>query len=192
MKRHLAHGLLLTALVLACGCVTTQPWIANFQTSGPAYVWCLWDARVHVTQDTVNHGQDLPGLAGRLYLSDTDFRNMDKSYLERGDGKLNVELFDTTNVKAGGERVRLGSWQLDGPTLVKLMRKDEKVGWGYTLFLPWPDYQPSVKRVELVVCYTPTGGYPMYAKPSPITLTNEIMTTVSQKLVSQYTPLPTK
>ncbi len=194
MKRNIQRVLLLAVLLLGPGCVSTQPWISNFQETPalPAYVWCLWDARVHETQDVVNGGRSLPGLAGRLYVCDPDFKPMDKSFLEKGDAKLNVELFDISNATPGAEPVRLGGWQLDGPTLVKFLRKDDKVGWGYTLFMPWPDYRPDIKRVEITVCFTPAHGSPMYASPTPMSLRNEISSTRTQKVVGQFTPTMAK
>ncbi len=194
MKRNLLRMFMLAALILGTGCVTSQSWVADFHepAAAPAYVWCLWDSRVHETQDTVNGGRSLPGLAGRLYVCNADFKPMDKSYLEKGDAKLNVELFDTSDTTPGVEPVRLGGWQMDGATLVKFLRKDDKVGYGYTLFMPWPDYQPGIKRVEITLCYTPAHGSPMYASPTRISLRNEINSTHTQRVVGQTTPTISK
>src|SRR5262249_19841415 len=56
-------------------------------------------------------------------------------------------------------------------TLRRLLKKD-RIGWGYTLFLPWSTYRPEVTQVRLRVCYQPAQGSPIYAAESSTSLTS--------------------
>ena len=57
----------------------------------------------------------------------------------------------------------LGSWTFDQDTLAKLRTIDERFGPCYALFLPWPDYNPVVKRVRITTHYEPKAGRPLLA-----------------------------
>jgi len=68
------------------------------------------------------------------------------------------------------------------------------IGWGYTLFLPWPDYKPDVTRIQLRVRFEPAkGGLAMYANSEPMTLDNglnkaPVVTNSDQLLVPANQP----
>ena len=47
------------------------------------------------------------------------------------------------------------------------------IGWGYTLFLPWPEYDRSVKRVVVQVSYHPEKGSPVFGQRSTVTFRDE-------------------
>jgi hypothetical protein len=148
------------------------PWTANQE---PPVVVCqvhsCWDNRVQVTQDVVNGGRPLPGLAGRVYLFGEKF-----GIPLKGDGgSVAVDLYDMTHLQPGAEPKYLERWQLDAGSVAKLLRRD-KIGWGYTLFLPWGTYSPEITRVRLNICYTPAKATPIYAEPANITLHNDAPT----------------
>jgi hypothetical protein len=102
------------------------------------------------------------GLAGRLYL----FGSQVKRPLV-GDGTLIVDLYDDT-CDPKPDRP-LEEWRFDKATLQRLEREDA-VGLGYTLFLPWGTYRPEINRVHLRVCYEPAHGTPLYAENPPMSL----------------------
>src|SRR5262249_32724616 len=129
-----------------------------------------FDARIQVTQDIVNGGRPLPGLAGRLYLMGSEL-----GIPVKGDGgAVAVDLYDVSHAQAGVPPMLLERWQLQPDYLAKLLRKD-KIGWGYTLFLPWSTYRPDVSRVQLNVCFIPPNGNPVYAAPEVLTLRSQVI-----------------
>lgn len=164
-------------LLLTAGCVTTHPWITPPEAPPPVcQVQAIWEGRVQVTQDVVNGGRPLPGLAGRLYLFGEEIK-----YPERGDGTVSVELFDLSNVPSGAQPQRLEQWNIDAVSLSKLLRKD-KIGWGYTLFLPWATYRPDITRVQLNLCYTPAKGTPLYSSPATVNLGSQATLTQTRQV----------
>jgi hypothetical protein len=85
-----------------------------------------------------------------------------------------VDLYDPNRPENDGSGVPLGQWRYDSVTLQRLLRKD-MIGWGYTLFLPWPDYKPEVTRIQLRLRFEPAkGGMAMYANSEPMTLDNGV------------------
>ena len=174
----MSGALVLALLLLTPGCVTTQSWV-NSPEPAPSVcqVHTYWEGRIQVTQDVVNGGRPLPGLAGRLYLFGTEIK-----FPEKGDGSVVVDLYDASNTQPGIQPKHIERWQFDAGNLNKLLRKD-KIGWGYTLFLPWPNYTPDITRVQLNVCYTPAKGNPLYAPPSTISLRNQATLTQTRQIV---------
>lgn len=177
-KRHVGWFVLLLA-PLVFGCVTTQSFLGSECGCGPvSQVAVTWESRMQVTQDSVNGGRPLPGLAGRMYLFGPDL-----GFTQKGNGTVTVDLFDTSACVPGqaqAEPKHLERWQFDAVSLNKLLRKD-KIGWGYTLFLPWPTYKPEITRVRLNVCYLPASGTPLYAEPASLNLgTRANLTQTSQ------------
>jgi hypothetical protein len=167
-------------LLVSPGCVNTQPWIAKEEPSpGICQIHAFWDNQVRVTQDVANKGQPLPGLAGRLYLMGPEFGKT-----EKGDGSVTVDMYDITSAQPGTQPRHLERWQLDNGNLAKLFRKD-KIGWGYTLFLPLSPYSPEIQRVELKVCYAPAKGTPVYAEPTPLSLHNQLTFSQTRQLAVQ-------
>jgi hypothetical protein len=180
MTFHRRLGALIVALVLlATGCVTTQPWTSSNETA-PAVcqVHGFWDGRIQETQDIVNGGQPLRGLAGRVYLFGPQFGVPVKG----GDGTIAVDLYDVSNTQPGAQPKRLERWQFDAANLNNLLRKD-KIGWGYTLFLPWSTITPDISRIQLNVCYTPAKGTPLYGEPTPISLRNQATLTQTRQVI---------
>jgi hypothetical protein len=174
--------LVLALLLIVPGCVTTLPWTSNQEAApGICQVIALWEGRIVTTQDVVNGGQPLSGLAGRMYLYGPEFK-----YPEKGDGAVAVDLYDVTNLPPGGQPKLLERWQLDPGNLAKLLRKD-KIGLGYTLFLPWSTYRPDITRVQLNICYTTAKGAPVYSQPTTISLRNEATLTQTRQVGGQST-----
>jgi hypothetical protein len=155
-------------------------WTANQKL---AVVWqadSCWDNRIQVTQDVVNGGQ-LPGLVGRLYLFGEEFGIP----LKAEGGSVAIDLYDMTHVPPGTSPKRLERWEIDADTMAKLLRRD-KIGWGYSLFLPWSTYRPEITHVRLNICYTPAKGTPVYAEPALVTLRNDAPT----EQVQRVSPVP--
>src|SRR5437867_11762780 len=109
VRRALAPFLVL----LLPGCVTTQSWFAQSEAA-PAIsqVAMNWEGRILVTQDSVNGGRPLPGLAGRLYLFGTDM-----GIPQKGDGIVAVDLYDVSNNQPGVQPKHLERWQFDNTSL---------------------------------------------------------------------------
>ncbi|MBM3997126.1 MAG: hypothetical protein FJ303_23695 [Planctomycetes bacterium] len=159
------------AILPSIGCttfqtLTTNKWLDGSWVDGGADhavndVMTLWDNRVRITQDSVNSGRPLPGLVGRIYLFSND-RNVDAA------GFLVVTMHDAS--KPNGEK--LAEWRFD-PKSLKLLKRKDHLGDGYTLFLPWEDYRPEMRQVKLQACYVPQKGAPRYTDPSRVTLQTE-------------------
>ena len=109
--------------------------------------------------DFASHA-DGRGLAGRVYVFSSEF-----GVPEKGDGSVAVDLYDVSNPQPGVQPKRLERWQLDAGNLSKVIRKD-KIGWGYTLFLPWSTIREGISSVHLAVKYTPKAGAPLFFIPS--------------------------
>ncbi len=122
----------------------------------------FWDNRMRVTEDSVNGGAPLPGLAGRLLLLN------DNATVE-AKGSVVVQVFDMTNAKKGAPPLEVGTWTFPALALKKLKKRDG-IGDGYTLFLPWSGYHPEVREVKVQVCYKPENGAARYSSPSQVTL----------------------
>ena len=120
-----------------------------------------------VTQDIVNQGAPLKGIAGRLYLFGPD------GFPLVGEGSVTVDLCDMTPETTGGQPKLIERWEIDRETLRKLAKKD-MIGWGYTLFLPWSTYRPEINRVQLQVRYAPDKGLPLFSSQSMVTLRTEM------------------
>ncbi|MCI0378727.1 MAG: hypothetical protein L0215_14055 [Gemmataceae bacterium] len=161
-------GLLLAAALP--GCVTQQPFMA-LRPSEPTPVVCqahaYWEGRVFISQDTENGGAPVPVLAGRLYLFGTEVGHPFKAR-----GKVMVDLLDVTKVTQGAAPVFMDRWELSADTLERLARQDT-IGWGYTLTLPWRSYRPDIRHVQLRLCFTPEKGNLIFAPPSTVALRSD-------------------
>jgi hypothetical protein len=181
------------ALVLAplCGCVVTNPFQASKEEPPLGFaqkVEAAWEGRVMVTQDIVNNGAPLKGIAGRLYLFGAD------GFPLVGEGSVTVDLCDVTPETTGGQARLIERWEIDRETLRKLAKKD-MIGWGYTLFLPWSTYRPEINRVQLQVRYAPDKGLPLFSSQSVISLPTEAphVTITTRQVVpgAPTVPVPT-
>lgn len=167
---------------VVAGCVTTEtvhrPPPEPIPTGAVHQVHAAWEGRLMVTQDVVNNGVPLIGLAGRMYLFGPQV-----GYPVQGDGMAIIDLHDATQANAQTKPQLLERWEIDAVTLKRLMKKDT-IGWGYTLFLPWKTYRPEITKVQLQIRYVPEkGGLPLFSPPSMITLNNDTQINVTQRQV---------
>jgi hypothetical protein len=117
-----------------------------------------WNNSVAVAPDTVNGGRPQPGLMGRVV-----FFAQDMTVPREADGTLTVELFDPAQHGPDGGPRLLEKWIIV-PDKFRLLKRQDIVGTGYSLFLPWSTYRPDLKQVHLRTCFQPrAGGAPMYA-----------------------------
>lgn len=176
VQPRLALSRLLARLATLCGlalwagpgCVTTSNFFAlpgHDCVESASAVQSWWDPRVRIARDSVNGGAPLPGLAGRLYVLDA------KEWPVACKGRLVVDLYDVTCAGGAAEKL-LERWQIDNDTLQRLRRRD-KIGEGYTLFLPWSTNRPEITRVRLHITFFPEKGAPLYADPVTLTPRNE-------------------
>ena len=166
-RRGLGLGWAAGLLTVASGCVPLESFLAQVAPPPGAAVCqvvATWQNKVMFTPDPVHGGTLTPGLAGRLYLfgPQIDFPLV-------GDGAVVIDLYDDNPAGAGKPPVHLERWQIDRDTLKRLLRQDA-IGWGYTLFLPWATYKPETTHVRLTLCYVPAQGIPLYAPPTTLTL----------------------
>ena len=120
-----------------------------------------------------------PALAGRLYLFGTVVGDQ-----IAGDGSVVVEMFDESE---DGESIKREQWEIDAQTLQRVMHLD-RIGWGYTLFLPSAEYKPEMSKLRMMHLATrrPGHGNPVYAD-SVVTLGTSPNATVESSK-----PLPGK
>lgn len=130
----------------------------------------IWDGRVHMTQDSVNGGRPLPGLVGRVYLKN-------EGDAVEAQGAITVIVHDVSGTDKGAEPRALATWKFDAQTLKRLKRNDY-LGEGYTLFLPWEEYHPAIQRVRVQVAYQPPNGLPHYDSPTTLNLQSDAPTAV--------------
>ena len=137
---------------------------------------------IRVADDTQNPGRQIPGLAGRVWLFAEEGRK-----LAIARGMIEAELYDMTPVASGGLAVKLVQWKFH-PSDLHQLRREDKIGMGYSLFLPWEEYRPEVKRVQLRLTYTDEKGVRHAAQPSTMTLRG--MEEAPQVHVEQRTNVP--
>jgi hypothetical protein len=167
-----AHQLQWVSLVgLLCsvfaGCAPLVPFTAPTNEAPKPSLNCCqavaqWSNRVHYEPDPSNGGVPTPGIVGRFYLFDSQVRD---SLV--GNGSVLVSLFDDSGPTHNEKPIEI--WFIDAETLQRLLRQDT-IGWGYTLFLPWTTYRREITNVHLTVRYDPKQGSPLYTPSSPLTL----------------------
>jgi hypothetical protein len=121
-----------------------------------------WCNQVMTTSNTENDNRPVQGLAGRLYVFSEE---IGRPLEAPGAVTIVVYAVDKDN-KVGPP---LATWNFDSATLRKLGRKDA-IGFGYTLFLPWLEYKPEIRRVQLDVRYVPDGGQALFAPSTTLAL----------------------
>ena len=172
---HAAPGGSLTLLglvgCLAAGCVTP----GNLWSPGggkakeaPCNVVVRWVNEINHAPDPFHGGAATPGLLGRVYL----FGEPMATPLH-ADGALYVELYAGAGPVAGGPPMQPAEkWHIRAEDVARLERQDI-VGCGYNLFLPWPGYRPDLAEVTLRVCYLPRNGTPLWGSNTTIQLDAE-------------------
>jgi hypothetical protein len=160
MDARCLGAIMILGLALLPGCASVDS-NAKGGVSPPvapvAQLQALWQNRVITTPDVAHKGASLPGLVGRVYLLGTDLTQPVK-----GDGTLLVDLYDADQNTPQGQQRLLEHYEFPKKVLDQLLRKDV-VGWGYTVFLPWPEYQPDIKHVELRASYNRANGTTVFS-----------------------------
>lgn len=169
------------------GCVTTSTSLLGPKDPPPSagtalQVHALWENRVITVPDVVNQGRPLAGLAGRVYLFGEKF-----GLPVAATGSVTVDLHE---LKPDGKVVMLERWEIDPKTLERLGRRDDGIGWGYTVFLPWSTFRPEVNRVQIQVKFVPEKGIPIFSQPSAVTLNREEF--APPTITSQVVPVGAK
>ncbi len=160
-KKPWSFPLLLMLLVPPLsGCLVTENWLIKktLPTGKVAYITTQWESQVFQSANVVQNGEPFPCLAGRLHLFGPE-----PKFPITGEGTVSVKMFVPGFVDAHGKPKPYESWNLIPEDLKKGLRKD-RFGWGYTLLLPWTYYRPDITKVELVLCYTPKEGPPLYSR----------------------------
>lgn len=148
--------------------------IAKAPTGNVAQVQAMWENHVITTQDVVNNGRPLVGLAGQVY-----FFGEDIGYPLGGKGTLTV---DAREFQPDGTAKLIERWEIDPATLAKLGRKD-RIGWGYTVFLPWSTFRPDITRLQLQLKFVPETGIPIFSTPTTVSLTQEGPPVITSNIV---------
>jgi hypothetical protein len=145
-------------LTLLCGCVSS-PKVGAKKTkvdpNQPVQLATTWNPKVQTSSDPTRGGVHQYCLSGRLFLFGAN-----PSYPLITDGKLVVDLWDHTNVAKGSEPKLLEQWQIDPETL-KSMIKEDVIGQGYSIALPWGTYRPDISQIHLIVRFDPVKGNSM-------------------------------
>ncbi len=162
-------------LILVVGCDTStsksffhSAWDAP--PAPPAQVHTTWENQMIVTQDVVNNGAPLAGLAGRLYLFGTEV-----GHPLQWAGAVTVQIHDVT---PGREPKFMEEFKIDPETLKRLARKDT-IGWGYTLFLPLATHRPDIQRVQVQTRFE-MGKSQLFAPPAVVSLRSDPPAVASQ------------
>jgi len=182
-------ALLMGAFTLSlAGCVTTENWIASRMPTTPhkgtavSEVSMIWRG-LAVTQDSVNGGRPLPGIAGRMYLIGPDLGTPLLC-----EGKAVIDLYHPNEQ---GKMQILERWEIDSATLQRLARKDV-IGDGYTLFLPWSTYNPSIVQGQMRVTFLPaSAANPVYGPPTMVNIRPAAPIPIQeQRIVEPKVPTP--
>lgn len=125
----------------------------------------MFENRVATLPDPTKGGAPTPGLVGQFFLFGAG-KNMPTVAAE---GSMTFVMHDETTPDKPSDQP-LGSWTFSKQVLSQLVTVDERFGRCYALFLPWPDYKPSVTRVRITAKYDAENGPPLIAPPQTVTL----------------------
>jgi hypothetical protein len=166
MLRRSWAALLLAALPLAAGCVTTASSLSMSDgppTGTPVTVLATWLPQVVEPSDALRGGKPFHALAARVYLFGADIKEPIGA-----DGSLLVKMADPIHPDRKFEPC-----MIDSETLKKLQRRDI-FGWGYTVVVPFWDYETNrdVKELTIQVAYIPNSknAAPVFSDASRVTL----------------------
>lgn len=175
-RRKVLSYAFLTALTMSfgSGCSSFQticstewmksPWGDQEPQQAVSHVLSRWENNVRTTNNNQAGGAPIVGLAGRVYLmNETMGQNVNAQ------GELLVQLFDMTAAGPDSPPQKILEVRYDPIALKQLKRKD-LIGEGYTLFLPWENFNPAIKKVQVQVSYQPKNGTPQYGDPTMVSL----------------------
>ncbi len=169
--------LIAVALSFGFGCSSFQticstdwmksPWGAPESQQPVSHVLSRWENNVRTTTNNQAGGAPIVGLAGRIYLmNETMGQNVNAQ------GEILVQLLDMTSPVPGSPPQKILEVRYDPIALKQLKRKD-LIGDGYTVFLPWENHNPGVKKVQIQVSYQPLNGAPHYGDPTLVSLQSD-------------------
>lgn len=127
-------------------------------------LFTMWNNQIHVTQDTENGFRPLPGLAGRFLI----FRKGSDQAADAA-GEVLVMIHDMSKPAPGVAPPLLTHCRFD-PIALKQLKRKQKDGDGYTLFIPWENYRPDLTTVQIQLIFYPKGGQPIHATPELVRL----------------------
>ncbi len=161
LSRCLTACTLLTLLLGASGCVTTEAFFAMGDEK-PAGKVCQvtvnWRPQVQFVPDTVHEGRPMPGVIGRMYLFGEQV-----GFPMAGDGTVHLELSAILPERPQEGWICLEKLDVDKASLKKLLIPDDHIlGTAYTMFLPWWSYRPDVTQIQMTVSYAPETGTPLF------------------------------
>jgi hypothetical protein len=150
--------LILTSLMLV-GCTHGQKLVGLKKTepydpNQPAQMGMAWNNKVVYAADPTRGGVIMPVLTGRMYLFAAK-----ESHSLVCPGTLTVDLWDHTPQSGKNEPQMLEQWVIDPETLAKLLKEDI-IGQGYSIGLPWSTYRPDISSVHMIVRFDPSNGKP--------------------------------
>jgi hypothetical protein len=126
-------------------------------------VLATWLPQVVEPPDALRGGNSFHALAARVYLFGADVKEP-----LTADGSLLVKMSDPAHPDRMFEPCLL-----DAETLKKLQRRDI-FGWGYTVVVPFWDYESNkdVKELMMQVAFIPNNknAAPIFSDPSKVTL----------------------
>ncbi len=167
----LTRGGRIICLAVALWLITTAVGCVNFDivlrkqdepALTPSQVVSNWDNQVQFVRDM--KGWPHPGLVGRVYLFGPTMQAV------KSNGSLVVEAYDVSRLPPGEQpKAPIEIWSFDKDNLKSLYREDRFLK-GYTLFLPWQTYSPSITQVMLVVRFVPEQGLPVHAANTVVSL----------------------
>jgi hypothetical protein len=141
-------------------------------------VLVYWDQNLHVSPDPTRQGAPLPGMACRVWI----FGEERRQFLD-ATGLIQIDLFDMTDPRTPKNVVSAKYF----PEMVKLFKRTDTVGPGYTLFVPWPEYDPKIKDIKMQLTYYPDRLMPFFDQSNVITL-HDPETPAIQGSVQQVSP----
>jgi hypothetical protein len=141
-----------------------------------------WQNQVKQLPDPVRNGAMGYGVAGQMFLFAPGFKPVDAH------GTLTVEVYDNTNKTNDETGPLIRSYAIHKEQLKVMVAMDERWGKSYTLFLPWPEYKPSVSRLKIVARFEQENHITLYHPASYVTLDTGYKSPISKQ--SQILPGP--
>lgn len=129
-----------------------------------AKLTAAWKNKVVFAPDTTKGGEPMPSLIVRVWLFGPD-----EGTPISPDGEVLVALWDNSPKMMGGKPHLNELWHIDRET-AKKFRKLDAIGDGYTLLLPWSNYNVDIKQVNLVVRYNGADGRALASSPETLSI----------------------
>lgn len=169
ISRGVGLAAALAFVTLASGCTffekcTSISMAVTMPAEPVGRVDTVFQNNIQVVDDTLNPGNQVPGLTGRVWL----FAEDGKSTVAAR-GHLEVQLYDMAQAVQGKPAAKLAEWKFQPRDLKTLVREDQ-IGMGYTLFLPFLEYRPEIRKVQLRLTYIDERGVRHDADPTALTL----------------------